>query len=168
MNVDSEKAAGQSITSIDSINDKPFGTWIFKKSDTVTTFLSNVTVAVGSDAIAIDQALLFQRLLALADRLDVDQKQSIEYELCSFPSAQILHCISGNNIPLHILALLYQRTNVCSSSTVDPFCIGYNGKVGQLLVKLLKKYVEYVTINYPHFDGYSDVASTKDMMHLKR
>ena len=182
VNADEAKAVGDKI--VQSMDRVAVCNWTFKKTDTVKTFLIKSPVVTDSETIVIEQSLLFQRLLSCADRLESSQKESFEFELCSFaPSLFDMKGFFLESKKSDLANYVFEHfASSASSSTVqDQSLFVIDG--GALLFRvfwprpsrygqILDSYVEYVKSNYSDavvvFDGYGNLASTKDMTRTRR
>ena len=85
--VNSDTANEEGSKVIASMTGKNVLDYNFKRTDQAVTMGIISTVKIDGDSIHVDPQLLFQRLLAAAERLVEDQAEIFSYELCSIPSS---------------------------------------------------------------------------------
>ena len=182
-NPDNAEAVGETI--LQSMDGKVVSNAKFSKSMTVANLLTKSAVIIDNEPVCVDQMLLFQRLLMLADRLQTDQTQSFKYELCTFPPSLFdskgffyesrKHELSdflwkkhAQNDPRHL-----EPVGECMF-VIDGGALLYHidWQKSKIFGNLFERYVTHIRSNYGNaiivFDGYADAPSTKDMAHVKR
>ena len=181
VNVNSAEEVGNKV--LDSIIGKNVLEYSFKKCNQAVTLGSKSSIKVDGEAITVDPQLLFQRLIAAADRLCDNQADIFSYELCSLPSS--LFEASGllREADKPSLANTIWSLGECNKKDVSEEHVQYVLDGGSLLQRLpwnkgetfgsiCETYVDYVTRRYQTptivFDGYSTGSSTKDCTHVRR
>ena len=182
VNVDTAKHMGQSI--LDGMTGSTVADIKFKKRDQAVTLAtkSQSTVSFDGEPVNVDPALLFQRLVTIAETTPETLHSAFEYELTNVPTS--LFGTSGllRQAKKHTLAdYLWSLTE--QQSVQLPQRVHYVLDGGSLLHRLtwgrgvtynqvVQSYVDFVTRNYGKasvvFDGYTSCPSTKDMTHLRR
>lgn len=182
VNVDTAKHVGQSI--LDGMTGSTVADIKFKKRDQAVTLAtkSQSTVSFDGEPVNVDPALLFQRLVTIAETTPETLHSAFEYELTNVPTS--LFGTSGllRQAKKHTLAdYLWSLTE--QQSVQLPQRVHYVLDGGSLLHRLtwgrgvtynqvVQSYVDFVTRNYGKasvvFDGYTSCPSTKDMTHLRR
>ena len=184
VNVDRAKDIGQDI--LNSMCGKEAKTWTFKKNTTAKTLRFKGAFTVESEAVHIDQQLLFQRLMFIAERISFDPSRLFTYEMCTFPPS--LFDSKGHMLQANKASLadhLWDTYMVPGQGLPQPIPpdVQYVIDGGSLIHRLpwqrgvtfkeiILMYVRYVTSKYKTaivvFDGYKEGPSTKDATHSKR
>ena len=193
VNVERSKQIGISI--LKNMNGKVIDRFSFKKDSASKTLASKTAVKIDGDVIVIDQQLMFQRLLFVANRetnrkidREVDREAEREalfiYEMCSYPPS----LFTSQGILLEadkpsLMTYLWDTyiTERPTSMPLHDMQVVLDG--GALLHKIswpksatyrsiFDMYVHYVLRKYKNaivvFDGYSGEPSTKDIAHARR
>ena len=163
--------------------------YTFKRKDKVKT-MSSKTKIDKKNEIEIDPALLFQRLLVVANASTISPNDVFSYELCSYPPAIFESSImlrKGDkpkiveSIVNHVSSTLTNTeckdvTNTAVKYVLDRGSLLHR-KIGEWnknssYLDIANAYVEFVKADYGEaiivFDGYMSGPSTKDNTHLRR
>ena len=164
--------------------------YTFRRSEKCKTMGTKSAVKVGDNSdISIDSALLFQRLLVLANSSKLTLSDCIKYELCSYPPALFespsMLC-KANKPELKKAIQEYITPELLEPSLAAEHLEETEKYIldgGSLLHKIAwvnntqyidiaKQYTSYVICNYDNasviFDGYPDKPTSKDMTHSRR
>lgn len=85
VNVDISRELGVKILSC--MDGKKVDEISFKRKDQAIVLSAKLAIKVDDDIITVDSQLLFQRLLAAANGMYVNQAEIFTYELCNHPSS---------------------------------------------------------------------------------
>ena len=181
VNVDKAKKIGQDI--MKSMVGQDAFDKSFKRKNQAVTLAQDKGVTINGDSLQVDPQILFQRLIAIKDRFEVETCQLFKYEMSSHPAA----LFKTSALPLDAkkpeLAQAMQDKMKSVQQTGPAGEIQYvvDGgallqripwKQGQTYKTIINNQAEYVNRKYGRaivvFDGYEGGPSTKDAVHLKR
>ena len=182
VNSDSAKEVGSKV--IASMTGKNVLDYNFKRTDQAVTMGTKSTVKIDGDSIHVDPQLLFQRLLAAADRLVEDQAEIFSYELCSIPSSLFEPSGLFREADKPSLANAIWNLGDCSmEETIFDESTQHVLDGGSLIQRIpwtygasfssiCNLYAEFISSRYTNvtvvFDGYPNGPTTKDCTHLRR
>ena len=184
VNVDDAKTVGEKI--LKSMIGQDVFQLSFKRKDQAITLESDKGVKINGETFQVDPQLLFQRLIAVKDRLS-SQEDVFTYELCSHPSSLFANSVLPReaNKPELANAIFEKVSKDQSTQPSKP-----NGNVqyvvdggallhripwtrGKTYQEIIDGGCEYVKKHYGNaiivFDSYdAQQPSTKDVTHLRR
>lgn len=186
VNVDSFYKIGEHI--VEKIDGKDVFQCTIKRTDKVNTLASKSSIKlIGCDS-TIDSALLFQRLIVLANSSNIQLEDCKEYELCAYPPAlfespSLLLKANKPQLKNTIVDLVnsMSKTNNTTNLKDSSHYTVLDG--GSLLHKIpwikntsyneiIMNYVNYVLNNFGKgtvvFDGYPNIPTVKDNTHIRR
>ena len=184
VNVDQYESIGEGI--ISKMIGQPVFSYSFSRKDRVKTVASASSVKVAQDQ-TIDPALLFQRLLIVAQTGDVELTTVLDHELCPFPPSlfEAKNVLRKADKPQLATAITKFTSSSSDDSVVNeiPVTDRYVLDGGSLLFRLkwkegdtyddiAKSYAAFTVRQYGTgtivvFDGYTG-PSTKDNTHQRR
>ena len=179
VNVDQAKEIGDKI--IKSIVGKTTQNLTFKrKNQAVNLKHDTSTVEINDEIVSIDPQLLFQRLIAVRDKVD-DTVGLFKYELCSYPAALFEPSLLPREATKSELAdALWDMVGENQEGPSDDVQYVIDGGAflqripwtrGQTYDSILDSYCDFIS-KYGKaivvFDGYESGPSTKDATHQRR
>ena len=156
----------------------------FKKKEQVVSMASKTPTSMAENwnAVQVDSALLFQRLVRVAELTPNVLAEAFSFELSNIPTA--LFDSSGLLRQANKAAVaqyLWSSTAQVNAELPDQVCFVIDGSSllhrlpwprGSSYNELIQMYIDYVIRVYKKgtvvFDGYSHGPSTKDVAHLRR
>jgi hypothetical protein len=183
VNVDQFYAHGESV--IKKMQGCDVFRYTLKRSEKVKTLATKTNVKIDGD-ITIDPALLFQRLMVLANSNNTTLSDCIDFELCSYPpvlfeSTRLL--LKPDKPKLTKAIVEFVKGSVQSLPVVPHDTNQYVLDGGSLLhridwpknstyLDISSCYVRYVVNKFGKctivFDGYPEAPTTKDNTHKRR
>lgn len=181
VNVDRTRDVGLKI--LESMTGKTLKDHSFKKKDQV--ILMTQKRAEASAMKTLDPSLLFQRIMTVAKRNNMQDDELFAYELCSYPSALFEDYDIPRKANKPELAKAIQKACDLQSDlearpvehvqyVIDGGALLHKipWKVGSTFNQLFHQYSDYVLSKYHGgsvvFDGYQGGPSIKDVTHLRR
>ena len=181
VNVDKAKEIGRVI--LEKMHGKSAKDFVFRRSDQAVTLSSKVSKSKETASAAeMHPQLLFQRYLLASRHNDIEIRNVLQYELCSFPMPLFDGSNSLRKASKHVLATALKKV---AASDACPECVVTHVLDGGSLLhrltwvknstfhEIASQYAKHVAKfngqgSHVVFDGYEDGPSTKDNMHAKR
>ena len=181
VNVDVAKKIGDKV--LESLAGKAVQDVSFKKKEQAVTMKVNTGIQVNDEVININPELLFQRLIAVREKID-NTPDLFKYELCSHPAALFDTSVLPREATKAELANgMWEKVGNNQTGPSDGMQYAYVVDGGSLLQQvtschgqnyedILSTYTERVTTKYGKpivvFDGYESGPSTKHATHQRR